>query len=127
MCSPQGRPLIFQAGQSGRGMRFAADHADAIYALHPRLDSMKKFMTDVRAARTNAGKPGDPKVFFGLQPILGGTEEEARKILARLQRRPKETERAAVVKYITTAAKPDAAVEDAIWVLLNSSEFRFNH
>jgi FMN-dependent oxidoreductase (nitrilotriacetate monooxygenase family) len=79
MCSPQGRPLIFQAGQSGRGMQFAATHADAIYALQPRLESMTKFMHDVRAAAQAVGNPLDPKVFFGLQPILGGTEEEARK------------------------------------------------
>jgi long-chain alkane monooxygenase len=79
MCSPQGRPLIFQAGQSGRGMQFAATHADAIYGLQPRLDSMKKFMTDVRMAAKASGNSEDPKVFFGLQPILGGTEAEAKR------------------------------------------------
>lgn len=39
--------------------------------------------------------------------------------------KPKEVER--FVSYIQREPKPDAAVEDAIWVLLNSSEFRFNH
>lgn len=79
MCSPQGRPLIFQAGQSGRGMRFAASHADAIYALQPRIESMTRFVRDIRAASSAVGKLQDPRVFFGIQPIIGGTEHEALK------------------------------------------------
>ncbi len=50
-----------------------------------------------------------------------------RLFLTVLQRPPKPREREAFVNHITTAAKPDGAVEDCIWVLLNSSEFRFNH
>jgi FMN-dependent oxidoreductase (nitrilotriacetate monooxygenase family) len=78
-CSPQGRPLIFQAGQSGRGMLFATKHADAIYALQPNIEFMKKFMSQVRSAAAQNGKTIQPKVFFGVQPFLGGTEEEARR------------------------------------------------
>ena len=47
--------------------------------------------------------------------------------LSVLQRRPMEKERAAFAAYLGRGAKPEAAVEDVIWVLLNSSEFRFNH
>lgn len=77
-CSPQGRPLIFQAGQSGRGMRFATRHADAIYALQPRQGAMKSFVSRVREATRANGLSTEPKVFFGVQPFLGGTREEAR-------------------------------------------------
>lgn len=44
-----------------------------------------------------------------------------------LHRLPKPREKEAFVNYIAAAPKPDPAVEDAIWVLLNGSEFRFNH
>jgi len=77
MCSPQGRPLIFQAGQSGRGLEFAANHADAIYALQSRLESMQKFVVRARETAAKLGKKREPRVFFGLQPIIGGTEAEA--------------------------------------------------
>lgn len=50
-----------------------------------------------------------------------------RMYLAVLNRPPKPKEVEAFVSYIKREPKPDAAVEDAIWVLLNSSEFRFNH
>jgi FMN-dependent oxidoreductase (nitrilotriacetate monooxygenase family) len=76
--SAQGRPLIFQAGASERGMRFAAQHADAVFALQPLLH-MKSYVADVNAARKNLGLP-DARVFFGIQPFLGGSEAEARKL-----------------------------------------------
>jgi long-chain alkane monooxygenase len=77
-CSPQGRPLIFQAGQSERGMEFAARHAEAIYSLQARVETMQKFVSQVEAAARLAGAPR-PRVMFGIQPFLGGTEEQARR------------------------------------------------
>jgi hypothetical protein len=63
--------------------------------------------------------------------LLTSTEPWEKRVdrlyLTVLQRPPKPREREAFVNFITAAAKPDPAVEDAIWVLLNSSEFRFNH
>ncbi len=54
-------------------------------------------------------------------------EARVRKMyLTVLGREPKPKELEAFVSYIKREPKPDAAVEDAIWVLLNSSEFRFN-
>jgi hypothetical protein len=47
--------------------------------------------------------------------------------LAVLNRRPQPTELTKFVAFIKDDAKPEARLEDAIWVLLNSSEFRFNH
>jgi hypothetical protein len=48
--------------------------------------------------------------------------------LAVLSRRPSEKETSKFVEFLSAAgSKPEGAVEDAIWVLLNSPEFRFNH
>lgn len=50
--------------------------------------------------------------------------------LAVLSRRPSEVERERFNAYLNVAGKPDgrdARVEEAIWVLLNSGAFRFNH
>lgn len=75
--SAQRRPVLFQAGSSGRGQEFAARHADVVFAVQPRLEGMKKFMaqfSDVARARGSRM----PAVSFGIQPVVAGSEEEAR-------------------------------------------------
>jgi FMN-dependent oxidoreductase (nitrilotriacetate monooxygenase family) len=75
--SPQRRPVLFQAGSSGRGQRFAAKHADVVFAVQPRLAGLKRFMAQfAETARAETGKV--PAVSFGIQPVLGGSEAEAR-------------------------------------------------
>jgi hypothetical protein len=63
--------------------------------------------------------------------LLTSTEPWEKRVekmyLSVLNRPPKPKELEAFVSFIKREPKPDAAVEDAIWVLLNSSEFRFNH
>ncbi|CAB3810493.1 NtaA/DmoA family FMN-dependent monooxygenase [Paraburkholderia fynbosensis] len=76
--SPQGRPVIFQAGSSGRGQSFAMKHADVVFAVQPHAQGAKKLMGDLNAAARAAGRDGC-NVLFGVQVILGGTEEEARR------------------------------------------------
>lgn len=84
-CSPQGRPLIFQAGASGRGMQFAATHADAVFALQPRV-AMKEYVANTRARADAIGRP-HPRVFFGVQPYVGSTEAEAEQLVEELKSR----------------------------------------
>jgi len=75
--SPQKRPVLFQAGSSGRGQQFAAKHADVVFAVQPKLAGMKKFMEQFRTVSlTETGR--ETPVSFGIQPVIGGTEEEAR-------------------------------------------------
>jgi FMN-dependent oxidoreductase (nitrilotriacetate monooxygenase family) len=79
--SPQGRPVLFQAGSSGRGQQFAMTHADVVFAIQPNVAGMKKFMDDFRATAAQLGRSPAPGVTFGIQPVLGGTEEEAKRKL----------------------------------------------
>ena len=77
--SPQGHPVIFQAGSSGRGMQFAVKHSEAVFAIQPTLAAMQRFMGQLRAETERQSKPQDQvKVMFGVQPVLGGTEQEAK-------------------------------------------------
>src|ERR1700691_4292917 len=46
--SPQGRPVIFQAGDSNEGREFAASSADAIFGRHATLDAGRDFYADVK-------------------------------------------------------------------------------
>ncbi|MFD2136526.1 LLM class flavin-dependent oxidoreductase [Novosphingobium resinovorum] len=81
--SPQGRPVLFQAGSSGRGQQFAVSHADVVFSIQPNVAGMKRFMANLADAAQAAGRV-TPGVSFGIQPIVGGTEEEAKRKLADL-------------------------------------------
>ena len=84
--SRHGRPLLFQAGSSGRGMQFAMEHAEVIFAIQAHVAGMKKSMDQLKAAARTHGKDDDCKVLFGLQPIVRSTEAEARQRAADLAR-----------------------------------------
>ncbi len=85
--SGYGRPLLFQAGSSGRGMKFAMDHAEVIFAIQGHVAGMKKSMEQLRVAATTHGKNPDSKVLFGLQPIVRSTEAEAKQRAEELKQR----------------------------------------
>jgi FMN-dependent oxidoreductase (nitrilotriacetate monooxygenase family) len=75
---PQGQPVIAQAGGSGRGRRFAAQHADTIVAHVKGVEQMKAYRDDVRAKMAAAGRdPDSCKVLFLISPMLAETTEEA--------------------------------------------------
>ncbi|CAN7663071.1 NtaA/DmoA family FMN-dependent monooxygenase [Phenylobacterium sp. LjRoot225] len=86
--SPQKRPVLFQAGSSGRGQQFALQHADVVFAIEANLAGMKRYATTFAAAAETAGVKA-PGVSFGVQPIVGGTEAEAKaKLDALIERMP---------------------------------------
>lgn len=74
----QGRPVIAQAGGSGRGKRFAALHADTVVASVKGVAAMRAYRDDVRANAVAQGRnPDDIKILFLVAPTLGETMEEA--------------------------------------------------
>lgn len=76
--SPQGKPLIVQAGQSGRGQEFAARHAEAVFSIQWEVAGMKRYYDSLKEKMRKYGRdPDSLKVFFGVQPIVGETEEIA--------------------------------------------------
>ncbi len=79
--SPQGHPVIVQAGQSPDGIQFAARHAEVIFCSKNHIDMAKVFYDDVRAAAQQFGRdPERIKILPGLVPIVGETVDEARDI-----------------------------------------------
>ncbi|WP_353253561.1 LLM class flavin-dependent oxidoreductase [Salinisphaera sp. PC39] len=81
MCepSPQRTPVIFQAGQSGRGNEFAARHAEAIFCIHPNTELAAPGVKSVREAVAAEGRaPDDVKIIQGVAVIVAPTDEEAR-------------------------------------------------
>lgn len=85
--SAQGRPVLFQAGSSGRGQKFALKHSDVVFAIQPRAEGMSAFVSKLRDASSAEGRTEPPKVVFGIQCVLGGTEAEARRSQAEMAER----------------------------------------
>jgi FMN-dependent oxidoreductase (nitrilotriacetate monooxygenase family) len=81
---PQGRPVIAQAGGSGRGKKFAAQHADTIVANVKGVDQMKLYNLDVRNNMVALGRdPNACKVLHLVAPIIGETTADAEAIAER--------------------------------------------
>lgn len=76
--SPQGRPVLWQAGSSGRGRDFAAKHAEAIFAVHPTIDRMREYTDDLNGRlRAFDRKEGSVKLIYGVQTVVAETRAEA--------------------------------------------------
>jgi FMN-dependent oxidoreductase (nitrilotriacetate monooxygenase family) len=76
--SPQGGPVIFQAGDSDAGREFAASSADAIFTRHGTLEAGQAFYADVKGRLARYGRSRDElKVLPGVTFVLGDTEADA--------------------------------------------------
>jgi len=77
--SPQRTPVLFQAGSSGRGQRFAARHAECVFISPPSKDAARKSVQALREQLVRAGRrPDDIKVFVGAAVVPGASAKEAR-------------------------------------------------
>lgn len=84
--SPQAYPLLVQAGSSEDGRDFAARHAEAVFTAQQTLEDALAFAKDLRARAAALGRAaGDIKVLPGIVPVIGATEEEARRHEAELE------------------------------------------
>jgi FMN-dependent oxidoreductase (nitrilotriacetate monooxygenase family) len=86
--SPQGYPLLVQAGSSEDGKAFAARYAEAIFTAAQTLDEAQRFYADVKARAGRLGRdPDGVKILPGIVPVLGSTVAEARAAEAALEDR----------------------------------------
>ncbi|MEV4289569.1 NtaA/DmoA family FMN-dependent monooxygenase [Nonomuraea bangladeshensis] len=85
--SPQGRPVIIQAGDSDEGREFAAAHADVIFTPHGSLEDGRRFYADVKRRLSRYGRrPDQLKIMPGATFALGDTGEEAAANAAAIRR-----------------------------------------
>ena len=76
--SPQGRPVVVQAGSSETGRALAARTAEVIFTAQPTLALAQAFYSDLKQRAVNAGRdPSSLKIMPGLYVIVGRTEKEA--------------------------------------------------
>ncbi|MEK1851455.1 MAG: LLM class flavin-dependent oxidoreductase [Phyllobacterium sp.] len=77
--SPQGRPVMVQAGASDAGKNLAARTADVVFTAAQTLEEAQAYYADLKARMPAFGRdPDDLKILPGVSPIVGRTESEAR-------------------------------------------------
>jgi FMN-dependent oxidoreductase (nitrilotriacetate monooxygenase family) len=77
--SSQGQPVIFQAGSSDDGIRFAGRYAEAVFTDAGTFEEGRAFYRRVKESAAAQGRnPEDVKIFPGIGPIVGATEQEAK-------------------------------------------------
>jgi alkanesulfonate monooxygenase SsuD/methylene tetrahydromethanopterin reductase-like flavin-dependent oxidoreductase (luciferase family) len=81
--SPQRTPVLFQAGSSGRGQRFAASHAECVFIAATSQAEARRSVSALRDALLLAGRRADDvKVFLAASVIVAPTAAEARDLHA---------------------------------------------
>lgn len=79
--SPQGRPVLFQAGASPAGKTLGAKYADAIYTAQRQREGSIAFRKEISDLAVSFGRPADAvRVVPGVLPIIGETDAEAQEL-----------------------------------------------
>ncbi|MBM9622444.1 NtaA/DmoA family FMN-dependent monooxygenase [Streptomyces zhihengii] len=85
--SPQGRPVVIQAGDSDEGREFAASAADIIFTRHGTLEAGRAFYRDVKRRLPGYGRrEEDLKLMPGVTVVLGDTDADAQERAAEIRR-----------------------------------------
>lgn len=76
--TPQGRPIIVQAGASEQGRELAAATADVVYAAAQTIEAARSYYQDVKGRMARYGRqPEHLKIMPGIMAVPGRTRQEA--------------------------------------------------
>lgn len=76
--SRQGRPVLFQAGDSDGGRDLAAKHADVVFSANVDFDKAVAYARDLRSRLARYGRsPESVRILPGAAVVLGATPAEA--------------------------------------------------
>ena len=68
--SPQRTPVLYQAGASGPGKAFAAEHAECVFVAAPTQSVLKNYVADVRRQATEAGRDPRQLLIYNLVTVI---------------------------------------------------------
>jgi FMN-dependent oxidoreductase (nitrilotriacetate monooxygenase family) len=89
--SPQGHPVIVQAGASGRGQRFAGRWGEVIFAAARNAEAAKEGYQAVKSEAARLGRDPDRiSICNILMPVVGATKAEAEDKMALISKLPLE-------------------------------------
>ena len=83
--SPQGRPILAQAGASEAGRDFAARYADMVFTVQSDLIEAQAFYRDMKGRAASHGRaPESLMIYPGIVPIAAPTRHQAEDRLAQM-------------------------------------------
>lgn len=89
--SPQGHPVVIQAGMSGRGQRFAARWGELLFTVQHKLDAARDGYAKMKAAAAEVGRdPDGMKICTLFYPVAAATLAEAEDKQAAYDKLPNE-------------------------------------
>lgn len=84
--TPQGRPVVVQAGSSEAGKELAARSGEAVFTAQQTPEDAVAFYADLKGRMARYGRsPDDLKILPGVFPVVGQSESEAREKFEQLQ------------------------------------------
>jgi len=93
--SPQGEPVIFQAGDSEQGRDLGATIADGIFTHAPTIEKAQAFYRDIKDRAAKLGRdPEQILVMPGVTIFVGDSDEDGRAIERALRERDQSFEQA---------------------------------
>ncbi|AYD03778.1 LLM class flavin-dependent oxidoreductase [Neorhizobium sp. NCHU2750] len=76
--SPQGHPVVIQAGASDAGKDLAARTAEIVFGTGSGMDAAKKFYDDLKGRMSRFGRSSDQlKILSGFDAVIGDTQKDA--------------------------------------------------
>ncbi|OXM53922.1 NtaA/DmoA family FMN-dependent monooxygenase [Amycolatopsis alba] len=110
--TPQGQPIVIQAGDSDEGREFAAKTADVIFSRHGSLESGKEFFADVKRRLPAYGRePGELLIMPAATFVLGETEEDAHEYAREI--RYQQVRPATAIQFLEQVWSRDLSAYDA--------------
>ncbi|MEZ5850656.1 MAG: LLM class flavin-dependent oxidoreductase [Hyphomicrobiaceae bacterium] len=108
--SPQGHPVVIQAGQSGRGRQFAAQWGELVFTSNPNIEPARKAYAEMKAACAAQGRnPDHMKIATLCHPVVAPTRAEAEDKFAFIETLPLEVDSLMLLSEATNfdfGAKP---------------------
>ncbi|MFF2327141.1 MULTISPECIES: NtaA/DmoA family FMN-dependent monooxygenase [unclassified Streptomyces] len=109
--SPQGRPVIFQAGDSDEGREFAAASADAIFSRYSTLKEGQAFYADVKGRLAGHGRTRDQLLILPAATfVIGDTDADAEELAREVRR--KQVSGATAIKHLEFVWNRDLSAYD---------------
>jgi FMN-dependent oxidoreductase (nitrilotriacetate monooxygenase family) len=84
--SPQGQPVMVQAGGSEPGLELAAETADMVYTVQSDFESGRAFYADLKGRMAKFGRePDELKIMPGVYTVIGESEQQAEDLYGELR------------------------------------------
>ena len=99
--SPQGHPVLIQAGQSGRGRQFAARWAELVFVVYHGIENGKRDYKILKDAVAAAGRnPEDVTITPAVYPVVAETRAEAEDRVALIDTLPKDIDKLSLLSEV---------------------------